>query len=61
MIQDLHPNLTVYKSPLLQEKSIENQQNELFNAKQFTMPEKSFVDKNTFIIQEKYFEDLIEL
>lgn len=60
MIQDLHPNLTVYKSPLLQEKSKENQ-NELFNSKQFTMPEKSFVEKNTFIIQEKYFNDLVEL
>ena len=60
MIQDLNPNLTIYKSPLLQEKS-ENKQNELFNSKQFTMPEKSFVDKNTFIIQEKYFEDLVEL
>ena len=48
----MYPETKIYPSPLLGESA---------EDKLFKIPEKSFVQKNTFIVQEKYFRDIVEL
>lgn len=54
-ITDFFPNLKPMRSPLSEESMIEQQQD------RFYLPEASFVREGTFVLQEKFYTDTLEL
>ena len=65
-LRQIYPDTKVLKSPLLQDddetsaSDKSGQEKEVHNQG-FKLPDKSFVDPRTFVIQEKYFRDIVEL
>ena len=54
-ITDLHQNLKEYESPISAESNKDK------SAKDFFIPDESFVKNGTFVLQEKFYLDTIQM